>query len=153
MKWPTTKANVWLWMKWIVGIVATILMLKSLYIAKYEFGVGFSKEDPVKMLQAKILCFWILVPPIWFWFEYYFLYTEGKNGMEELKHGQDQSAKVWLALITVLFGLYFGKDLIRDSSPPSDTQQSSSRQQSQRQSQYAPSSGAPAANPSTAQLH
>src|SRR5262249_6686731 len=48
---------------------------------------------------------------------------ETKSGvkLEEFKHGQDQSAKIWLALVSVLAGLYFGKDLVRDEPTPPPT--------------------------------
>jgi hypothetical protein len=34
-----------------------------------------------------------------------------KEDLEHLKYGQDVSSKIWLALVTALFGIYFGKDI------------------------------------------
>jgi hypothetical protein len=96
---------------------------------------------------SPVLGLWIMVPPIWFWYEYFFLYKDtitAKVELDAFKHGQDQSAKIWLALVTILAGLYFGKDLVREPSSGADKRQSSS---SQPQSQSPPSSGAPAPSP------
>lgn len=121
---------------YIFGTVAAIGMVASIAFAKCRFGYPFDRNDPVKVQQAVVLCFWILAPPIWFWFEYYFLYLPQKTRtatLDEYKHGVDQSAKIWLALITVLLGLYFGKDLVKDSSPASpQTPPTSSSPQSPR---------------------
>lgn len=94
-------------------------------------GLGFTHfDDPLdwqhkfKIIQAGILVLWIIAPPIWFWYEFFFLYkrTQDDNrdkdpdrDFDRFKFGQDQSAKIWLALVTVLFGLYFGKDFKRES--------------------------------------
>ena|SRR5437660_1200 len=64
--------------------------------------------------KAAVLVFWILAPPVWFWLEYFGVYRYGANAklnFEYYKHQQDISSKVWLALVTVLTILYFGKDL------------------------------------------
>ncbi len=59
-------------------------------------------------------------PPVWFLYEFFYLYKRVKSpeDWDRFKHGQDQSAKVWLALVTVLFGLYFGKDFRTESEKP-----------------------------------
>ena len=114
--WPKTLHT---WCQRWFGIASTLLLVYSIKLGMQEFGVGFCKDDPIKVRQAFFLGLWIILPPIWFWFEYYFLYKGGAAGLEELKHGQDQSSKIWLALVTLLLGMYFGKDLIRDSSATS----------------------------------
>jgi hypothetical protein len=108
-----------------MGWIASGLLVISVAVCFWSFGQGFDPHKPSKIVQAVLLGVWVLAPPIWFWYEYYFLYSNyaptspaTKPPLEEFKHGQDQSAKIWLALVTLLFGLYFGKDLIRDTPPP-----------------------------------
>jgi hypothetical protein len=128
-----------------MALASTVAGLYSLWLAHQEFGKGFDVHNPVKVKQACVLPIWILAPPIWFWIEYFFVYgkedaTKDKPALEAFKYGQDQASKIWLALVTVLFGLYFGKDLIRDSSPPSTqgTQQTLGEPQSRQGIQSAP---------------
>ncbi len=129
-------------MQYVAACLSAAGLLYSLFLAKYEFGKGFDPHSKAKVLQAIVLSFWILAPPIWFWFEYFFLYkgsdsTTDKPALDDFKHGQDQASKIWLALVTLLLGLYFGKDLIRDSSPNAaqGTQPSSGESQSRQGSQ------------------
>jgi hypothetical protein len=111
-----------------IGVLSACGLLASVLFGWCELGVGFNRNDCVKVWQAIILCGWILAPPIWFWFEYFFLYDRlgtAKPDAEEFRHGQEQSAKIWLALVTVLLGLYFGKDFSHESSTPPDVKQQS----------------------------
>ena len=80
---------------------------------------------PIGKWKIVTLLFWILVPPCWFWFEYFFLYRYDpqtipggthkpdwhKADWDNFKYGQEVSSKVWLALVTALTILYFGKDI------------------------------------------
>jgi H+/Cl- antiporter ClcA len=109
---------------WVAGIGGGI----ALIFGWYGFGKPFDAHDCGKVLQAVVLAIWIVAPPIWFWYEYFFLYQPipetKKPSLDQFKHGQDQAAKIWLALVTVLLGLYFGKDLSRgESSAPVQPQQ------------------------------
>ena len=117
------------WISWLSGIFG----VASIVLGCFGFGKRFDPKSPLKLTQAVVLLIWILAPPLWFWFEYYFLYkklgppSNGplKLGLDEYKHGVDVSSKIWLALVTVLLGMYFGRDFTRDSSLPAPcTQQS-----------------------------
>jgi hypothetical protein len=70
-------------------------------------SVGFQK--------ALLIFVWVLVPPIWFWLEYFGIWRyenkTARQDLEELKYGQELAAKIWLAAITALGILYFGKDI------------------------------------------
>lgn len=123
MDWKTTRRR--------VGVTSAVFLVGSLIVGAWGLWEGFNPHRGIKVLQAILLGLWILLPPIWFWGEYFFLYQNPTNGsvpFDEFKHGQEQSAKIWLALITVLAGLYFGKDLVRECPTPSP--QSSATQQS-----------------------
>jgi hypothetical protein len=69
--------------------------------------VGFQK--------AILIVIWVLVPPIWFWLEYFGIWRyedkDKRQCLEELKLGQELAAKIWLAAITALGILYFGKGI------------------------------------------
>ena len=84
----------------------------ALLLGPFGFGDPLDSDHPVKVLQAVLLVIWIVGPPVWFWYEFFYLYKRANNpeDWDRFKHGQDQSAKIWLALVTVLFGPYFGKD-------------------------------------------
>jgi len=70
-------------------------------------SVGFQK--------AVLIMIWVLVPPMWFWLEYYGIWNyedkRKRQSREELQFGQELAAKIWLAAITALGILYFGKDI------------------------------------------
>jgi hypothetical protein len=100
------------WDDWRDGI-NLYLALPSVVFSYWGFGKGLEDGSPVKIAQALILCFWVIAPPVWFWYEYFFLYKKANHSPEEFdqyKFGIDLSSKIWLALVTVLLGLYFGKD-------------------------------------------
>lgn len=85
--------------------------------------------SPVGTVKAGILMIWILSPPIWFFLEYFGIekprlgkvLAQGtastsvpddiKFSWEHFKYRQDVTSKLWLALVTALTILYFGKDL------------------------------------------
>ncbi len=103
------------------------------------FGIHFLlTRDPLEAklwksdLQVWKVCLlapWVILPPIWFSVEYYYLYPTTlpkeekvatadapaaaevlKDSLERFKQGQEESSKVWLALVTLLTGIYFGKE-------------------------------------------
>jgi hypothetical protein len=102
---------------WVSGVLATA----SLGFARWGFAEKFDSGSPVKVSQVIVLVIWIVVPPVWFWFEFYFLYQPltrdptrpFKIGWDQYKFGVDVSSKIWLALVTALLGLYFGKDFVK----------------------------------------
>ena len=92
-------------------------------VASFLFG-WFTRTCPNIMSDKKItgvgeakmivmLC-WIVLPPIWFWLQYFGVYRyEGGHydDLDQFKYGQDIAAKIWLAAITALTIFYFGKDI------------------------------------------
>jgi hypothetical protein len=72
----------------------------------------------VKVVQVIVLVAWIALPPIWFWYEYWFIYLKGHRfedrapeNLELFKYGQDLSAKIWLAILSATFVIFFWKDI------------------------------------------
>jgi|SRR5208282_4305808 len=101
------------------------------------FGIHFLRTgDPnnarlwganVRTWKAALLVPWIILPPVWFCTEYFYVYTprpitaqsvasdeykdqweKRKEHFEEFLHGQDAASKVWLSMVTILAGLYLG---------------------------------------------
>ena len=63
-----------------------------------------------------ILTLWVVLPPVWFWYEYFFVYKPKPYAGEDwdrFKYAQDQAEKIWLALLVALLGLYFGKEFTK----------------------------------------
>jgi hypothetical protein len=62
-----------------------------------------------------IIALWSLLPPAWFWYEYMGLYRyediNQREDREYFQYSQEVSSRIWIALVTVLTVLYFGKDV------------------------------------------
>jgi hypothetical protein len=107
---PNNAAYVMTW-------ISAPLALFSLLFARWGFGQSLKAQKgrigPIKIAQVVILTAWVVLPPVWFWIEYFRVYPNQcpKPTLEEFKYGQDVASKIWVGLVTVLFGLYFGKDL------------------------------------------
>jgi hypothetical protein len=107
--------------RWIIGCVSTLALFYSLFVAYRGWGIFIPDKGPwpcIKIEQLVLLVIWSLVPPVWFWFEFYFQYlrhweqnTLPPRDFDVFKHGQDVSAKIWIAVSSVLLVLYFGKDI------------------------------------------
>lgn len=101
--------------QWTIGTLGTIGLFASLVLA--FFGWGQKVENGgVKIAQVFVLVFWTLAPPIWFWFEYVFLFRNAfsdahENKLDILKTQQELSSKIWIATASVLLILYFWKDI------------------------------------------
>ena len=101
------------------GVAASIFLVVSLALTPPGWNIKM-ESGGVKILQAVILAVWTLVPPMWFWWEYFFLFPKAfpnadSDERDRFKYGQDLSAKIWLAVVSVLLILYFWKDLGKSS--------------------------------------
>jgi len=104
-------------MRWIVGSLASVMLAASILFAKWGWNQRI-EDGGVKVYQAMVLAGWTLLPPIWFWYEYFFLFAPAYLDIESkefdrLKYGQDLSSKIWLAAVSLLLILYFSKDIHR----------------------------------------
>lgn len=51
---------------------------------------------------------WVIGPPIWFFFEYHFVFSRKDDRLEQFKYAQDLAQKFWAALLVLLAGIgYF----------------------------------------------
>ena len=98
----------------IFGYCAAVALIGSLWFAQCGWGEKLDSGDPVKRWQAAIIIGWLLIPPIYFWFEYFWIYKSvpeaTRPDLESFKYGQDVSSKIWIATTSALLALYFWKD-------------------------------------------
>ncbi len=89
-----------------IFVRATIILL----LVSVLSAVLFSWSDDIK---KALMGFWIIVPPLWLWFEFCYLYERGitpfANDFEKYKYSQELSKNLWLAISAILLLLYFGK--------------------------------------------
>ena len=102
--------------------VGATLGFVALLLGPLGFGDPLGSDHSFKAVRVVLLVLWTVGPPVWFWYEFFYLYKRVRNpeDWDRFKHGQDQSAKIWLALVAVLFGLYFGKDFRTESEKPAN---------------------------------
>jgi hypothetical protein len=93
-----------------VEMLSAIVCVSSLAFAYWGFGQGFDIHNKIKVAQVSV---WRRAPPRWCALE-----RDAKSALleddrefERFKYTQDLASKIWLALVTVLLILYFGKDL------------------------------------------
>jgi hypothetical protein len=111
------RASDFLKCRWTVGGFGATALLGSLVFACFGWGEKI-EAGGVKIYQAIALCTWTLLPPMWFWYEYTFLFPKAYpradgDKLVSFKYQQDLSSRIWLAVVSVLVILYFWKDLGR----------------------------------------
>nr|WP_315207576.1 hypothetical protein [uncultured Albidiferax sp.] len=65
------------------------------------------KQPASNGLLKAMWVFWVVVPPVWFAFEYFWLFKSCGNSahFEAFKYGQDIASKVWLGIVVLLSGI------------------------------------------------
>jgi hypothetical protein len=96
------------WLVFAIGAVATAAGAFTVY---HMFGI-VQPDIEQKKWAGKMLTLWVLLPPIWFWLEYWLLFRRDKNcqtleKLERFKFAVDLGKNVWLALVILLGALYF----------------------------------------------
>src|SRR5580704_3464168 len=69
------------WDKWqrkffwvaIIGVIISILLA---CFTKGGLAEPFDPKRPIKVVQAIVLCIWLVAPPTWFWFDYFHIYLK-----------------------------------------------------------------------------
>jgi hypothetical protein len=58
-------------------------------------------------LNHVIVGLWTLLPPIWFWLEWYFSpHAPGTPLWDSMTHGHEVSRNIWVALVVVLVAVF-----------------------------------------------
>lgn len=85
---------------------ATIILLLLSVVSAVLFGWS----DDIK---KALIGFWIIIPPLWLWFEFCYLYERGitafPNDFEKFKYSQELAKNLWLSISAILLLVYFGK--------------------------------------------
>jgi hypothetical protein len=105
--------------QFILGVIAGLALIGSLWIVPDGWGKKLSDGGAIKKVQAGVLAAWVLLPPLYFWMEYFWLYKHlmpdgTRPEFEAFKYGQDVSSRVWIATTSTLGLLYFWNDLKRE---------------------------------------
>ena len=86
----------------ILGILALIVMLYP----------SLAECSNKKLAKLSLVCCGIL-PPLWFWFEYNYIWwrapEDKRPKFNEFKYGHDLARNLWLSFYAVLLILYFYK--------------------------------------------
>jgi len=85
---------------WISAVIAAATVVVT------GLALGHPNHPLVTYFPLLVVA-WAVVPPIWFWFEFYFLYlVDGEEGSEDLfKHGQQTAVAIWAGIALSLGGL------------------------------------------------
>lgn len=86
-------------LKIFVIIISTILV-----VITFRMTNSAIKNNDVKGIQF-LFCCWVILPPLWFSLEYFFLYRRDyypNYNLEQFKYGQEISRNMWIAGSTVL---------------------------------------------------
>ena len=67
----------------------------------------------------RVLPFWIVGPPVWFWFDYFKVYRRygDPEAFDSYKHGQQISIAIWAAF-AILFGAFANADHFKTKPSP-----------------------------------
>lgn len=85
-----------------VGLIASLAYAYMLRTGSY---LGPMEPDQVSFRGYLLIGFWVLIPPIWFFFEFQCLHRNMLNDPFELsrvKQAQDLGRNIWLAFVIVL---------------------------------------------------
>jgi hypothetical protein len=95
---PTSKVR---WVVSLVGLISVSLLAWTICLA-----LGAWRSGTVETIYI-LAVLWAVLPPIWFWFEYFFLYQRygEKDGFEAFKYGQQISVAIWAAVTLSLAAL------------------------------------------------
>lgn len=96
------------WIGWFAAIAALATVF-FLFATQAHEPASSSKPAALVLLVG-----WTVLPPLFFWFDYFVLWQlehQKKNPqylpLDEFKHGQEVSRNLWLALVALLAGIYF----------------------------------------------
>ena len=105
----------------ITSFLAGAIVIGTLWLAYIGWGVSITSGKPwpkVKIAQALVFVCWLILPPYYFWLEYWTIYLRDHEpgdkipeDLELFKYGQELSARIWVAATSAVLVLYFGKDL------------------------------------------
>jgi hypothetical protein len=99
-------------MAWVAGIAGLTTMTATLF----AWMQRYSDAQPLVALLAAL---WAIIPPIWFWYDYFVLFKPyaPATAHEYFRHGQQLSAAIW-ASITLTLAAMSSSDLFKVERHP-----------------------------------
>jgi len=88
-------------------IIACLSVFAVIYLA-YTLWL-LARKTTTKKIKITLLVSWIIIPPLWFYAEYFLIFIpHGLTGtFEFFKYGQDVASKLWAAVVaTISLSLY-----------------------------------------------
>ncbi|MCE9611365.1 MAG: hypothetical protein K8R23_14310 [Chthoniobacter sp.] len=100
---------------WILGITSAAVFVATLVFAFRWQGIALATPRQKKWAKAA-LAIWLVGPPVWFWFEYFWVFKDYGDfaQFEHFKYGQEQAAKIWAGTLVFLYAVH------KLHSPPKD---------------------------------
>ena len=104
--------------EWVQGHETAIFAVVSftsaaLAAASLAAAYCYARQEPPPLhllFRAKlIVAFWVIGPPCWLWFEWFYIVKPKKPGQtdfDQYAHGQSVVRAMWLALVTLLIGAF-----------------------------------------------
>lgn len=96
-----------------VATVTAIAGVLCVFWGIYWRSFIYNKAHPsiehygTRYLNYVIVTLWTLVPPIWFWLEWFYSNPNAPNfNAESFAHGHEVSRNIWVALVVVLVALF-----------------------------------------------
>lgn len=96
------------------GWLGSIFAVITIVVLALQGSPTEANSKTLSAVALPLLVVWTIVPPMYFWFDYYVLWhIESQNKttqfatLDEFKHGQELSRNLWLAIVALLAGLYF----------------------------------------------
>lgn len=97
-KWENSRrdaANCW------ISCISAILAILSLGYAVYM------RDQASEFMKHLIVGFWVLVPPVYFWFDWHVLCRDiPQDKTDSVEHIHDLSRNIWIALVVVFIALF-----------------------------------------------
>lgn len=95
-----------------VGALSVVLLVLTIGFLIYVVWHKMLQDEKTKRISRFLFGFWTLIPPCLFWLEYHMLWrpyndpaSPNYSAMyERFTYSQESSAKVWLAVVTILAG-------------------------------------------------
>lgn len=123
----------------IMTIVSLLMMAVTLVLVIVAWNTDELRICSEKISSVTIIYglvgIWGILPPIWFWLEYFFiLHKHGTDqDFERFKYGQQLSIAVWVVVTTLLVALA-SSDHFKKPASESATKQSATTDPSQKNS-------------------
>jgi hypothetical protein len=104
------------WMNWLIFFFGLTAALAGCWTVFKIVDTPRSDRQPEWAKRALIL--WTILPPLWFWGEYWLFWRNGpipkfhpeltaNEALERFEHAQELGRNVWIAFVALLAAFYF----------------------------------------------